>query len=59
MGRRAKGERATVIGKLVFDEISIAKLLLLIRKFRDAVEPAHTLLFRRELSEGDVKRKLT
>ncbi len=59
MAKRTKEARATIIGKLVLDEVSLAKLLLTMRKFRDCIELAHTLLFREELSETEVKRRLT
>jgi hypothetical protein len=60
MARNAEEERATVVGKLVIpDEISASKLLLLMRKFRDAVEMAHSLLYKKGLSESEVKRRLT
>jgi len=53
-------ERATIVGKLVVgDEVSLAKLINLMRLFRDAVEYAHALLFRGKLSEAEVKRRLT
>ena len=56
---RESEERATVIGKLILDEISLAKLLTVMRMFRDAVELAHILLFKKKLSEDEVKRRLT
>jgi predicted transposase len=60
MARNTEEERVTVVGKLlVLDEISASKLLLLMRKFRDAVEIAHSLLYKRGLSESEVKRRLT
>jgi len=53
-------ERVTVVGKLLIpDEISASRLLLLMRKFRDAVEIAHSLLYKKGLSESEVKRRLT
>jgi predicted transposase len=53
-------ERATIVGRLVVqDDLSASKLLLLMRRFRDAVEMAHNLLFKRGLSEVEVKRRLT
>jgi hypothetical protein len=60
MARNAEEERVTVVGKLVIpDEISASKLLLLMRKFRDAVEMAHSLLHKKGLSESEVKKRLT
>jgi len=60
LARNTEEERATVVGKLVvLDGISASKLLLLMRKFRDAVEVAHSLLYKKGLSEGEVKRRLT
>jgi hypothetical protein len=60
MARNAEEERVTVVGRLVIpDEISASKLLLLMRKFRDAVEIAHSLLYKKGLSESEVKRRLT
>jgi len=60
MARNTEEERVTVIGKLlILDEISASKLLLLMRKFRDAVEMAHSLLYKKGLSESEVKRRLT
>jgi len=57
---RGSEERATVVGRLILsDEVSLAKLLIVMRMFRDAVELAHTLLFKKKLSEGEVKRRLT
>lgn len=52
-------ERATVVGRLVLDEVPLAKLLTTMRVFRDSVELAHVLLFEKKLSEGEVKRRLT
>ena len=53
-------ERATIVGRLVVeDDLTASKLLLLMRRFRDAVEMAHNLLFKRMLSEVEVKRRLT
>lgn len=34
-------------------------MLLLMRKFRDAVEITHSLLYKKGLSESEVKRRLT
>lgn len=52
-------ERVTIVGRLVVqDDLTASKLLLLMRRFRDAVEMAHNLL-RRGLSEAEVKRRLT
>ena len=59
MGRGAEEERLTVVGKLLLDRLSLSKLLLLMRKFRDVVELAHTLLFRERLNEVEVKRRLS
>ena len=59
MVRRAKEERVTIVGRLKPDSIALTKLITLMRKFRDAVEYAHTLLFRERLDEAEVKRKLT
>jgi hypothetical protein len=60
MARNTEEERVTVVGKLlVLDEVSASKLLLLMRKFRDAVEITHSLLYKRGLSESEVKRRLT
>lgn len=60
MARSSEEERVTVVGKLVIlDEVSASKLLLLMRKFRDAVEMAHSLLCKKGLSESEVKRRLT
>ncbi|ADB58198.1 IS200/IS605 family element transposase accessory protein TnpB [Archaeoglobus profundus] len=57
---RESEERATIVGKLlVNDDVALAKLLTLMRMFRDSVELAHTLLFRRKFSESEVKRRLT
>jgi len=57
---RGSEERATVVGRLILNnEVSLAKLLTVMRMFRDAVELAHTLLFKKKLSEGEVKRRLT
>ncbi len=59
MARNAE-ERVTVVGRLVIpDEVSASRLLLLMRKFRDAVEIAHSLLYKKGLSESEVKRRLT
>ena len=59
MARKSE-ERATVVGKLVInDSIVLAKLLTVMRQFRDTVELAHALLFREKLSETEVKRRLT
>ncbi len=52
-------ERATIVGRIILDEIPLAKLINLMRLFRDAVEYAHILLFREKLSEAEIKRKLT
>ncbi|RLF22973.1 MAG: hypothetical protein DRN15_07520 [Thermoprotei archaeon] len=53
-------EKATVVGKLILnDEVSLARLLTIMRQFRDAVELGHSLLFREKLSESEVKRRLT
>jgi predicted transposase len=52
-------ERATIVGRLVVqDDLTASKLLFLMRRFRDAVEMAHSLL-RKGLSEAEVKRRLT
>ena len=60
MARGAEEERVTVVGKLVIqDGVSASKLLLLMRKFRDAVEMAHSMLYKKQLSETEVKRRLT
>ncbi len=59
MVREGEG-RATVIGKLILnDETSLAKLLTVMRMFRDGVELAHVLLFKKNLDESEVKRRLT
>ncbi len=50
MAKRAEEARATIVGKLILDETSMAKLLLIMRRFRDCVELAHTLLFRASCS---------
>lgn len=53
-------ERVTIVGRLVVqDDLSASKLLLLMRRFRDAVEMAHNPLFKKGLSETEVKRRLT
>ena len=53
-------ERATVVGRLILsDEVSLAKLLTTMRMFRDGVELAHTLLFKKKLNKGEIKRRLT
>jgi len=59
MARGREEERATVIGKLILDEVSLTKLLIVMRMFRDTVELAHILLFKKKLSEDEVKRRLT
>jgi len=60
LARGAEEERFTVVGRLaVQDEVSASKLLLLMRKFRDAVEMAHSMLYKKQLSEAEVKRRLT
>lgn len=60
MARGAEEERVTVVGRLVVqDEVLASKLLLLMRKFRDAVEMAHSMLYKKQLSEAEVSRRLT
>ncbi|OYT52048.1 MAG: hypothetical protein B6U76_10295 [Desulfurococcales archaeon ex4484_217_2] len=60
MAKRTKEEKVTIKGKLVIhDEIVLSKLINLMRQFRDAVELAHYLLFKRKLKDSEVKRRLT
>ncbi|PUA33933.1 MAG: hypothetical protein B7O98_00500 [Zestosphaera tikiterensis] len=59
MARETEEERATIVGKLSLDEVSLSKLINLMRLFRDAVEYAHALLFRVGVEESEVKRKVT
>lgn len=59
MARKRETIKPTVIGKLVIRKPEDrAWLLLLMRKFREAIEMAHHLLSR-GVNEGEVKRRIT
>ena len=59
MVRKAKEGRATIVGRLIIkDQVSLAKLINLMRMFRDSVELAHHLLFKQKLSETKVKEHI-
>ncbi len=59
MARKREEVKPTIIGRLVIDKIEDkAWLLLLMRKFREAIEMAHYLL-KKGLEESEVKRRVT
>ena len=56
---RKTEERVTVVGRLIIeDQVSLAKLINLMRMFRDSVELVHHLLFKQKLNETKVKEHI-